>query len=254
MPVRQWLGSIAFTLYLFLSVPVWAPVVLLSAPFPHRVSYRLVERWVNGILFMLRTLCRLDYVVEGTENLGNENTVVLMKHSSSWETISQFRLFPKQTWVLKRELLWLPFFGWVLPLLKPIAINRGGGRVAVQQVVDQGLERLAEGFWVVIFPEGTRVPFGQTRRFGISGALLAVAAGKPVIPVAHDAGYFWPRRGWYKRAGTIRVRIGPAIPTAGRDAREVAADAQQWIEQALADLRHDAPESKAPLPGRQAQT
>jgi 1-acyl-sn-glycerol-3-phosphate acyltransferase len=252
--VRQWLGSIAFTLYLFLSVPVYAPLVLLSAPFAHRVSYRLVERWTDSVLFMLRSLCRLDYVVEGTEHLGSENTVVLMKHSSSWETIAQFRLFPKQTWVLKRELLWLPFFGWVLPLLKPIAINRGGGRVAVQQVIDQGLERLRDGFWVVIFPEGTRVPYGRTRRFGLSGALLAVSAGKPVVPVAHDAGYFWPRRGWHKKAGTIRVRIGPPIATAGRDAREVTAEAQQWIEDTLAELAHETPRSDAPLPSRQAQT
>lgn len=238
--MRQWLGSIAFTLYLFLSVPVWAPVVLLSAPFPHRVTYRLVEYWIDAVLFMLERLCRLDYVVDGAEHLGDDNTVVLMKHSSSWETIAQFRLFPKQTWVLKRELLWLPFFGWVLPLLKPIAIDRRGGRVAVQQVVDQGLERLKEGFWVVIFPEGTRVPFGQTRRFGLSGALLAASAGKPVVPVAHDAGFFWPRHGWHKRPGTIRVRIGPPIPTAGREARDIAADAQRWIEDALAAMAHEA--------------
>lgn len=255
-PVRQWLGSIAFTLYLFLSVPVYAPLVLLSAPFPHRVTYRLVEKWIDAVLYMLRMLCRLDYVVEGSENLGRENTVVLMKHSSSWETIAQFRLFPKQTWVLKRELLWLPFFGWVLPLLKPIAIDRGGGRVAVQQVVDQGKRRLAEGFWVVIFPEGTRVPFGQTKRFGISGALLAAQTGRPVVPVAHDAGYFWPRHGWFKRPGTIRVRIGPPIPTAGREPRDIAADAQRWIEDALKDMERDAPRDDAAVPGRrrQAQT
>lgn len=252
--MRQWLGSIAFTLYLFLSVPLYAPIVLLSAPFPHRVSYRLVERWIDAVLFMLRVLCRLDYVVEGKEHLGVENTVVLMKHSSSWETIAQFRLFPKQTWVLKRELLWLPFFGWVLPLLKPIAIDRRGGRVAVQQVVQQGLRRLADGFWVVIFPEGTRVPYGQTRRFGISGALLAIEAGRPVVPVAHDAGFFWPRRGWHKKAGTIRVRIGPPIATAGRDPREVAAEAQEWIEKALAEIAHDAPSGNAPLPERRAET
>jgi 1-acyl-sn-glycerol-3-phosphate acyltransferase len=252
--VRQWLGSIAFTLYLFLSVPIYAPLVLLSAPFPHRVAYRLVERWVDGVLVMLKLLCRLDFVIEGREHLGVDNTVVLMKHSSSWETIAQWRLFPKQTWVLKRELLWLPFFGWVLPLLKPIAIDRRGGRIAVQQVIDQGLQRLADGFWIVIFPEGTRVPFGQTRRFGISGALLAIAAGKPIVPVAHDAGFFWPRRGWHKRAGTIRVRIGPPIETAGRDAREVTAQAQQWIESTLDAMAHEAPRRSEALPGRQPQT
>lgn len=234
--MRQWLGSILFTLFLFLSVPVYALVVLATAPLPHRVTYRAVEGWVTAVLFMLKFLCRLDFAVEGREKLPAENTIVLMKHSSAWETIAQWKLFPTQTWVLKRELMWLPFFGWVLLLLRPIAIDRRGGRFAVQQVVDQGLQRLAEGFWVVIFPEGTRVPFGETRRFGLSGVLLAAAAGKPVVPVAHNAGAFWPRRGWLKRPGTISVRIGPAISTTGREPRDVTAEAQRWIEEALAQM------------------
>ncbi len=122
---------------------------------------------------MLRWLCALDYVVEGREHLPARSTVVLMKHSSAWETLAQLCIFPRQTWVLKRELTWLPVFGWVLLALRPIAINRRGGSAAVQQVLEQGAQRLAEGLWVVIFPEGTRVPAGQTRRYGMSGALLA---------------------------------------------------------------------------------
>jgi 1-acyl-sn-glycerol-3-phosphate acyltransferase len=235
--LRSWLGSVLFTLYLFGSVPVYGAFVLLTAPFPHAVRYRTVEWWVDSVLFLLRRLCGLDFEVEGREHLPRENCVVLMKHSSAWETLAQFKLFPMQTWVLKRELMWAPFLGWVLRLLKPIAIDRGGGRAAVQQVVEQGRRRLDEGFWIVIFPEGTRVPAGQTRRYGISGALLAAESGRPVVPVAHNAGDFWPRRGWLKRAGTIRVRIGPPISTAGRDPREITADAQRWIEQALAEIR-----------------
>ncbi|HEY8521044.1 MAG TPA: lysophospholipid acyltransferase family protein [Gammaproteobacteria bacterium] len=240
---RQWAGSILFTLYLFLSVLVYGPLVLLTAPFPHRVRYRAALVWVDSVLYLLRVLCRLDYVVEGQERLPAENTVLLVKHSSAWETIAQLRIFPRQTWVVKRELLWAPVFGWVLPLLKTIAIDRQGGRSAVQQVIDQGLERLAEGFWVVIFPEGTRVPIGQTRRYGLSGALLAAAAGRPVVPVAHNAGYFWRRRGWLKRPGTVRVVIGPPIPTAGRDPREVNEEAQRWIERTVAEI---APPQAAP--------
>jgi 1-acyl-sn-glycerol-3-phosphate acyltransferase len=235
--VSQWIRSVLFTLYLFASVPVYSVVVLLTAPLPHRVTYRAVVAWVHSVLFLLRRLCRLDFEVEGREHLPRENSVVLMKHSSAWETLAQFKLFPVQTWVLKRELMWAPFLGWVLRLLKPIAIDRRGGRVAVQQVIAQGRKRLDDGFWIVIFPEGTRVPAGETRRYGISGALLAVESGRPVVPVAHDAGDFWPRRGWLKRPGTIRVRIGPPIGTAGRDAREITAEAQRWIEEALAEIR-----------------
>jgi 1-acyl-sn-glycerol-3-phosphate acyltransferase len=234
--MRQWLGSIAFTTYLFASVPIYALVVVCTAALPHRVTYATVIAWVNSVLFMLRWLCRLDYVVEGREHLPQGSAVVLMKHSSAWETLAQMQILPIQTWVMKRELMWVPFLGWALLLLKPIAIDRRGGATAVQQVLDQGQRRLAEGLWVVIFPEGTRMPVGQTRRYGMSGALLAGAACLPVVPVAHNAGLYWPRRGWLKRAGTIRVVIGPPIGAAGKDPRAVNAEAQQWIEAKVAEL------------------
>ncbi|HEX5419696.1 MAG TPA: lysophospholipid acyltransferase family protein [Gammaproteobacteria bacterium] len=234
--MREWFGSILFTLYLFASVAIYGLFVLLTAPLPHRLRYRTVEWWADSVLFLLAGLCRLRFEVEGGERLPHENAIVLMKHSSTWETVAQFKLFPRQTWVLKRELMWVPILGWALRVLKPIAIDRAGGRAAVQQVVEQGRARLAEGFWIVIFPEGTRVPAGESRRYGISGALLAASVGKPVVPVAHNAGEFWPRRGWRKRAGTIRVKIGPPIATAGRDPRDITAEAQEWIERALGEI------------------
>jgi 1-acyl-sn-glycerol-3-phosphate acyltransferase len=234
--VRQWLGSIAFVGYLVVSVPVYALLVTLTVPFSYRVTYRWVIAWVNSVMRALRVLCRLDYTVEGREHIPAAPAVVLMKHSSAWETIAQIQMFPQQTWVLKRELLWIPIFGWALRLLKPIAIDRKGGGAAVQQVLEQGKQRLDEGFWVVIFPEGTRVPVGQTRRYGLSGALLATAAQRPVVPVAHDAGYFWPRHGFLKRPGTIRVVIGPAIATAGCEPREINERVQRWIETEVARL------------------
>ena len=121
-------------------------------------------------------------------------------------------------------------------LLKPIAIDRSSGRIAVQKVIDEGQKRLAEGFWIVIFPEGTRVPHGESRRYGLSGALLASAAGRPVVPVAHNAGAFWPRRGWLKRPGTIQFAVGPAIETVGREPREVIAEVRAWIEARIAEM------------------
>lgn len=238
--LRQWLRSVIFTMYLFVSVAVYGPIlVVCTAPFGRRSAYRWSVLWAGAALWLLERLCRLDYSVEGVENLPESAAVVLVKHSSAWETIAQLKLFPPQTWVLKRELLWAPVLGWVLFLLKPIAINRGAGRSAVQQVIAQGKRRLSEGLWVVIFPEGTRVPAGQTRRYGMSGALLATAAGRPVVPVAHDAGRYWPRRGWLKRSGTIRVSIGEPIDTAGQDPREINDRVRAWIDGELARFERE---------------
>jgi 1-acyl-sn-glycerol-3-phosphate acyltransferase len=235
--IRQWLGSVAFTLYLWVSAGVYAFILLPTVLMPRAVTYAAALSWSRSVLFMLRWLCRLDYAVEGLEHLPATTSVVLVKHSSAWETVAQLRILPEQTWVLKRELVWIPIFGWVLRNLKPIAIDRKAGRAAVQHVLEQGRERLAEGLWVVIFPEGTRVPAGETRRYGMSGALLAQAAGVGVVPVAHNAGDYWPRRSWLKRPGTIRVVIGPLIRTAGVDPRVVTEQAQRWIEDTVARLR-----------------
>ena len=245
--VGQWIRSIAFTLYLFVSVPIYGTLVLFTGVLPRGATYACSLAWVDSVLWLLRVLCRLDFAVEGREHLPAGNCVVLLKHSSAWETIAQLRIFPRQTWVLKRELMWAPVLGWVLWLLKPIAIDRRGGSAAVQQVLEQGKARLAEGLWVMIFPEGTRMPVGETRRYGLSGVLLAQAAGLPLVPVTHNAGYFWPRRGWLKRPGKIRVVIGPPIPTLGVAPRLVNERAQRWVEDTLAGL---SPPSSAPTQGR----
>jgi 1-acyl-sn-glycerol-3-phosphate acyltransferase len=234
--VGQWLGSISFTLCLFVSVPFYGTVALLTAPLPRSWTYGVAVAWVDSMFWLLRRLCGLDYRVEGLEHLPKQSSIVLIKHSSAWETLAQLKIFPQQTWVLKRELMWVPILGWVLWLLSPIAIDRRGGGAAVQQVVDQGRERLMAGVWVMVFPEGTRMPAGQTRRYGLSGVVLASAMELPVIPVAHNAGYFWPRRGWLKRPGTIRVVIGAPIETRGVEPRLVNERAQRWIEDTLARI------------------
>jgi 1-acyl-sn-glycerol-3-phosphate acyltransferase len=234
--VRQWLGSILFTVCLFVSVPFYGTVALLAAPLRRPWTYGVAVAWVDSMFWLLRRLCGLDYRVEGLEHLPKQSSIVLMKHSSAWETLAQVKIFPRQTWVLKRELMWVPILGWVLWVLSPIAIDRRGGGAAVQQVVDQGRERLMAGLWVMVFPEGTRMPAGQTRRYGLSGVLLASAMGLPVIPVAHNAGYYWPRRGWLKRPGTIRVVIGAPIETRGVEPRLVNEQAQRWVEDTLARI------------------
>jgi 1-acyl-sn-glycerol-3-phosphate acyltransferase len=234
--MRQWLGSVTYTILLFGSVPFYSTVCIFARLFGYRASYGVARNWVRLQFALLRGLCRLDYSVEGLEHLPAASSVVLMKHSSTWETMAQALLFPRQCWVLKRELMWAPLLGWAIACMKPIAINRKGGRAAVEQVMTLGRKRLDEGLWIVIFPEGTRVRAGETRRYGQSGALLAQSAGRLIVPVAHDAGSYWPRRGLYKRPGTIRVVIGEPIATVGRDARELTAEVQAWVEARLGEM------------------
>jgi 1-acyl-sn-glycerol-3-phosphate acyltransferase len=228
--MRRWIGSMLFTTLMVLSVVFYGLFALLMRLFGYPTMYRAVIVWSRMMLALLRWLCGLDFEVSGREHLPAGTAVVLMKHASSWETIAQTLIFPRQTWVLKRELMWAPILGWALMCLKPIAINRKGGKAAVSQVLKQGSERLREGLWVVVFPEGTRVPFGQSGRFGLSGTLLAQQSGRPIVPVAHNAGWYWPRRSLWKKPGTIRVVIGEPIDTAGRDAREINTEVQNWIE------------------------
>jgi len=181
-------------------------------------------------------ICGLDYVVEGRENLPQGPFGSLWKHSSTWDTLAQMFVVPPASWLLKREVLWIPIVGWAVKTYQPIAINRGAGHSAVNQVVKQGKERLAAGMGVIVYPEGTRVAPGQTRKYGISGALLAKEAGVPVVPIAHNSAYLWPRRSPLKRKGTIYVVIGKAIDPSGLDPREINERAQQWVEATIAEL------------------
>jgi 1-acyl-sn-glycerol-3-phosphate acyltransferase len=226
----QLIRSLLFTTYLFVSTFLFAIVVLLLSWLPGHKLYGVARIWSRSQLWMLKTLCGLTHRVEGLEHLPDGAHVSMWKHSSAWETIAQASIFPPQSWVLKRELMWIPMVGWAVKCLKPIAINRKAGAAAVNQVVEQGKARLAEGLWILIFPEGTRVAPGETRKYGISGALLASRAGCKIIPVAHNAGLFWPRRGWLKRPGVIQVRVGPPIDAAGRDPRELNEEVRAWIE------------------------
>jgi len=201
--------------------------------FPHRVHFSMAKSWARCILWMLERLCGLGFTVEGRERIPAGNHIVMSRHTSTWETVALFVIFPPQVWVLKRELLWIPFMGWGLRLLRPIAIDRRAGHRAVTQVIEQGNDRLQEGLWVIIFPEGTRVAEGETRKYGMSGALLGAASGRLLVPVSHDAGRFWPRRRLLKAPGTIRVVIGDPVSAVGRDARDVNTELRAAIEGGL---------------------
>lgn len=230
------LGSILYTGFLFLSILVGAISVLGFGLISRDAAWRVPPVWARANLAALRWLCGLDYEVEGREHIPRGNAVLFWKHQSTWETMAQFGLLPPLACVLKRELMWVPLLGWALARLRQIPIDRGSGGRAVRQVVREGTRRLDDGMLVVIFPEGTRMAPGRTRRYGLSGAALARESGRPVVPVAHNAGDFWPRRGLRKMRGSIRVVFGPPIPTAGRSAAEVNAAAQDWIETTMARI------------------
>jgi len=236
----QWLRSLLFNLFLWISVLIYAPLALFTFPFPVRARYAFISGWARMQLWLARWLVGIRYRVEGRQHLPKGAAIVLAKHQSTWETIAFQEILPPQVWVLKRELMWLPLFGWALALLKPIAIDRGAGRKAVEQVIEQGRRRLADGFWVIVFPEGTRVAPGHRRRFGIGGAVLAAETGYPVVPIAHNAGSFWPRRKILKKPGTVRVVIGPVIESAGKTAQQITAEAEHWIETEMARIENRA--------------
>jgi len=231
------LRSALFNLAMTAAVLLYAPLALLTAPFPYPWRYRFIVQWSRFHVWLARHLLGIHYRVEGREHLPVGAAVVLSKHQSAWETLAFPEIFPRLTWILKRELLWIPLFGWALALLKPVAIDRGAVHRALRQVLSQGRARLEDGTWVVVFPEGTRVAPGERRAYQSGGALLAIEAGCPVVPVAHDAGRLWPRRGFIKRPGTIHVVIGPTIQTAGRKPQDVVREAEAWIEETMLRLQ-----------------
>jgi len=233
----QWICSIVYTTVLFLDSLVFGFVIVVLGWLPFRQRYGLARAWARTNIGLAKLICGLDWTVEGREHIPREGAHVTMwKHTSTWETMAQMIVFPPQAWVLKREILWIPLVGWATWLMKCIAIDRGSGHRAVNQVLDQGRDRLSAGIWVLIFPEGTRMAPGETRKYGVSGALLASQAGVKLVPVAHNAGDFWPRRGLMKKPGLIRVRVGPPIEAAGRDPRALNSEVQGWIEATMPTL------------------
>jgi len=223
--------SFLFAIAIAIVTPPYAVIALLSAPLPRMLRYRIISGWSRLILWLARVILGIEWRVEGRENLPSQPAVILAKHQSAWETLAFQHIFPPQVHVLKRELLWIPFFGWGLALMSPIAIDRSRGVKALRAIARRGQQRLDQGFWVVVFPEGTRVAPGESRDYQPGGAWLAAASGAPVVPVAHNAGLFWPRNAFLKRAGTVTIRIGPCIDTRSRDPLTINTMVKEWIEE-----------------------
>jgi 1-acyl-sn-glycerol-3-phosphate acyltransferase len=231
-----WLRSLAFWVVFPVSIVIYVGLLIVLLPLSHKQRWALVQSWVNFILWWLKVTCRLTHEVQGAEHIGDHPGIVLAKHQSTWETVALQAIFPRQVWVGKRELMWIPVFGWGLALMKCIAIKRGTGRAAINQLITKGKVRLDEGNWVVIFPEGTRIPPGKRGRYRIGGAVLAEQTGYPIIPVAHNAGEYWPRRSFIKRPGVIQVRIGPPISSDGKSAQQILDEAASWIEARMDEI------------------
>jgi 1-acyl-sn-glycerol-3-phosphate acyltransferase len=223
--------SFAFAAALVVVTPPYAVLALGTFALPRMARYRIISGWSRLVIWLSRRLLGITWRIEGGEHLPDGPAVILAKHQSAWETMAFQVIFPPQVHVLKRELLWIPFFGWGLALMSPIAINRGRGAAALRSIARRGRERLSQGFWVVVFPEGTRVAPGERREYQLGGAWLAAASGAPVVPVAHNAGLFWPRNAFLKRPGTVTIRIGPTIEAANRDPKTVNQLAETWIEE-----------------------
>jgi 1-acyl-sn-glycerol-3-phosphate acyltransferase len=223
--------SSLFVLALLVVTPPYALIALATFPLSRMARYWVISGWSRLVIRLSRAILRIDWRVEGREHLPDRPAVILANHQSAWETMAFQLIFPPQVHVLKRELLWLPFFGWGLALMSPIAIDRRRGHSALRFMAKRGRQRLEQGFWVVVFPEGTRVRPGEKRAYQIGGAWLAAASGAPVVPVAHNAGLLWPRYAFLKRPGTITVRIGPPIDPAGRDPATINRLARTWIEE-----------------------
>lgn len=202
----------------------------------------VASTYARVMLGWIRWSVGIGYEVEGEENVPSFPVILMAKHQSAWETLYMESRFPPQCWIVKKELLWLPFVGWSLMAIRCIAIDRSSGQSAREQIVEQGAQRIKQGMWVSIFPEGTRIAPGKAGRYGIGGALLATRTGTPILPIAHNAGEYWPRYAFRKRPGTIRVVIGPLIQTAGRDVLSVNTEVQEWIE---GQMRRISPERYA---------
>jgi len=228
--------STAFEILRFLLTVVFSVISLLTFPFKPLTRYRIITLWSQLVIALAEHLCGVRYRVVGRENLPATPSIILSKHQSAWETLAYQGIFPPQVWVLKNSLLRVPFFGWGLAMMSPIAIERTSGLRALKQTLEQGRKRLADGWWIVIFPEGTRTAPGKRGRYHVGGAWLACQTGARVVPVAHNAGTVWARNAFVKYPGEIVVSVGPPIDPAGLQPEELNKRVEDWIERQVERL------------------
>jgi len=241
------LRSLLFTLFQAIVTPLYAVLVLLSFWVPPLPRFKFITGWCCINLLGARWICGIRHRVVGAENIPPRASphIVMSKHSSTWETLALNFLFPPLAFVAKKELLSIPFFGWAFTLASPITIDRKAGKDAMEQIIEQGQERIRQGFWIVVYPEGTRIRAGTRARYKTGGARLAIALGLPIVPVAHNAGYLWPKGVRGKQPGTVTLSIGKPISPEGKDMQELTSEVEFWIEAEVGRLGNPLAASKA---------
>lgn len=240
MPNMLFLRSLLFFLGQVVTAPIFTLIALLSLPLNPITRNVLISGWARSMIWWLRITCNIRHEITGMENLPDSPSIILAKHQSAWETLAFQAIFPTQVYVLKRELLWIPIFGWGLAMSSPIAIDRSAGREALKKLVANGKNRLEKGFWVVIFPEGTRKAPGERGKYHIGGAWLATHTKTQVVPVAHNAGEFWAKNSFIKKPGIIQLHIGKTIQTTDLKTDELNHQVEHWIESEMAAINKNA--------------
>ena len=234
---KNYVGSALLFLGIFSTATIIGILLILGILTTFKIRWKLGHAWCAVIRWMTRVFCGLTYEIQGLENIDPKQTAIIFSnHQSAWETLALRYILPPHSVVIKRELLYLPIWGWSLLTLKSIVINRKNQRAALRALLEQGSRYLNEGLWVLIFPEGTRAGAREVLKFNIGGAMLAHKTGFPIIPVAHNAGDFWPRYSFLKYPGVIKLKIGPAIETKGHKAGDINAEAEAWINQAMKEM------------------
>jgi 1-acyl-sn-glycerol-3-phosphate acyltransferase len=234
------LRSILFFLGQVITAPIFTLIAFLALPLNPVTRNVLISGWARSMIWWLRITCGIRHEVTGLNNLPESPSIILSKHQSAWETLAFQAIFPTQVYVLKRELLWIPIFGWGLAMSSPIAIDRSAGREALKKLVANGAARLKSGLWVVIFPEGTRIAPSEKGKYQIGGAWLATHTKTQVVPAAHNAGRYWAKNSFIKKPGTIHIHIGKPIQTSGLKADALSHQVEAWIESEMTilDAKH----------------
>ena len=230
------LRSLLFYIGQIISTILIAPIGIIAFPLDFKKRYYLITRWAVFNLWWLKICCNVTYEIKGKDNIPRKPCVVMSKHQSAFETLALQQIFIPQVWILKKELLRIPIYGWGLASMQPIAINRDSTIKSFRQIADQGCERLQKGYWVIIFPEGTRVAPNKKKKYLPGGGMLAEKSGAQVVPVAHNAGRLWPRNSMIKKPGLITIKIGPVIKSENKSAKVITDEVENWIEKEIGEL------------------
>ena len=230
------LRSLLFYIGQIISTILIAPIGIIAFPLDFKKRYYLITRWAVFNLWWLKICCNVTYEIKGKDNIPGKPCIVMSKHQSAFETLALQQIFIPQVWILKKELLQIPIYGWGLASMQPIAINRDSTIKSFRQIADQGCERLQKGYWVIIFPEGTRVAPNKKKKYLPGGGMLAEKSGAQIVPVAHNAGRLWSRNSMIKKPGLITIKIGPVIESENKSAKEITDEVENWIEKEVGEL------------------